>query len=516
MGCTNCSCGSTGSACGSSGGCSTSSCNKLNTYDWLAGIPLPSFEEYKIIEISFKNGSRKDFYRIPDNLHLNMGDYVAVTSSSNGFDIGRVSLLGELVKIRLKKTKKVDEKLLPNVLRLANERDLEKLDEARSAERDVMIRARAIVHELNLDMKIGDVEFQGDKRKITFYYTAEGRIDFRELIRVYAREFKVKIEMRQIGARQESARIGGIGSCGRELCCSTWLTEFKSVSTVAARYQNLAINQTKLSGQCGRLKCCLNYELDTYAEALQDFPKHADTITSKKGSANLLKTDIFKQLMFYIYKSKNGHTEIFPLKVSRVKELLRLASKGTPADDFKVSIEYTAADPEQTKDYDFADVTGIINLSELDEQKRKGRSKRRNRSRNNRKDRTDKTPNQAKAKEENTQNQPKAKEEKRPQRNAPKKQTNPAPKKQGNDKNTSEQSPKKDQNKPARNTSNRRRRAPNNKTTKPENKEQNTAQSKKPTDSKEQEKAPRKNNRRNNNRRKRGPKTPKDNNDKTS
>jgi cell fate regulator YaaT (PSP1 superfamily) len=510
MGCTNCSCGSTGSACGSNGGCSTSSCNKLNTYDWLAGIPLPSFEEYKIIEISFKNGSRKDFYKIPDNLHLNMGDHVAVTSSSNGFDIGRVSLLGELVKIRLKKTKKIDEKLLPNVLRLANERDLEKLAEARLAERDVMIRARAIVHELKLDMKIGDVEFQGDKRKITFYYTAEGRIDFRELIRVYAREFKVKIEMRQIGARQES---------GRELCCSTWLTEFKSVSTVAARYQNLAINQTKLSGQCGRLKCCLNYELDTYAEALQDFPKQADTITSKKGTANLLKTDIFKRLMFYIYKSDNGSTEIFPLKVSRVKELLRLASKGTPADDFKTRMDFTAANPEQTKDYDFADVTGIINLSELDEQKRKGRPKRRNRSRNNRKDRNDKAP-----------NQPKAKEDKAPQKNAPKKQTNQAPKKQGNDNNTPAQTPKKEQIKSTRNAPNRRRRAPNNKTTKPENKEQNTAQNKKSnnskeqekntrkktTDSKEQEKAPRKNNRRNNNRRKRGPKTPKDNNDKTS
>ena len=237
-------------------------------------MDISDSELYDIVEVSFKNGSRKSFYQNPPYVRAIIGDTVVVESAS-GYDVGRISLTGELVRLQMKKKKVSETTIFPKLIRLANNRDLEKLEDARALERDTMIRARAIARSLNLDMKLGDVEYQGDRRKATFYYTADGRVDFRELIRHYAKEFRVKIEMRQIGARQESSRIGGLGSCGRELCCSTWLTNFKSVTTGAARYQNLAINQSKLSGQCGRLKCCLNYELDTYMDALQDFPvKH--------------------------------------------------------------------------------------------------------------------------------------------------------------------------------------------------------------------------------------------------
>ncbi|MEM8907113.1 MAG: regulatory iron-sulfur-containing complex subunit RicT, partial [Bacteroidota bacterium] len=241
--------------CNSNGGCASGGCNRLNTYDWLSGLDIADPEPLDILEVSFKHGARKTFYRNPEHNHIITGDMVVVDTGS-GFDIGRVSLTGELVRLQMKKKRVNEDSILQKVIRRANERDLQRLEEGRNQEVATMIRARAIARSLDLEMKIGDVEYQGDRRKATFYYTADGRVDFRELIRHYAKEFRVKIEMRQIGARQESARIGGIGSCGRELCCSTWLSDFKSVSTAAARYQNLAINQSKLSGQCGRLKCC--------------------------------------------------------------------------------------------------------------------------------------------------------------------------------------------------------------------------------------------------------------------
>src|SRR6185503_322562 len=206
------------------------------------------------------------------------------------------------------KKKRTKEQTVTNpVIRMANDRDIERLNEYRQLEKTAMVRARAISYTLGLDMKVTDVEYRGDGRKATFYYTAEGRVDFRELVRLYAKEFQVKVEMRQIGARQEAGRIGGIGSCGRELCCSTWLTDFKSVNTHAARYQNLSINQAKLSGQCGRLKCCLNYELDTYMEALQGFPDNCDVMQVAKGNAFLVKKDIFKNLMWYVLPDSNKH-----------------------------------------------------------------------------------------------------------------------------------------------------------------------------------------------------------------
>ena len=261
MGCGNCGSGgcSTGSngtpaGCGDKGHCATGGCNKLNTFDWLSHIDLPEHGAMDVVEVGFKQNARKEFFRRPHYMHLNTGDYVVVESTAGSFDIGRVSIAGELVRLQMKKKRVRENAVMPNILRVANERDLERLNEARGMEKDTLVKARAIARSLNLDMKVGDVEYQGDKRKVTFYYTADGRVDFRELIRIYAKEFKVKIEMRQIGARQESARIGGIGACGRELCCSTWLGDFRSVSTVAARYQNLAINQAKLSGQCWKAR----------------------------------------------------------------------------------------------------------------------------------------------------------------------------------------------------------------------------------------------------------------------
>lgn len=385
MGCSSCSSGSGGApqGCGSKGGCSTGGCNKLNTFDWLSHIDLPDYGSYDLVEVSFKNGARKEIFKKPEFVYLATGDYVAVESTASGYDVGKVSLMGELVHIQLKKHRIKDNAVLPNILRVANERDIERLENARESEREAMIRARVIVRDLKLDMKIGDVEYQGDKRKITFYYTADGRVDFRELIRVFAKEYKVKIEMRQIGARQESARIGGIGSCGRELCCSTWLTNFKSVSTVAARYQNLAINQSKLSGQCGRLKCCLNYELNTYLEVLQEFPKNVNNIKTKKGNAILIKTDIFKRIMYFAYRTEFGISEIHQLSVEQVKELNAQNKKGILPEDLK---DVTRPDNyiEEKEEIGFVDGAGSLELKQLEPRKKRSRNRNKNKSKSNR------------------------------------------------------------------------------------------------------------------------------------
>jgi len=384
MGCSSCSSGSDGApqGCGSKGGCSTGGCNKLNTFDWLSHIDLPDYGSYDLVEVSFKNGARKEIFKKPEFVYIATGDYVAVESTASGYDVGKVSLMGELVHIQLKKHRIKDNAVLPNILRIANERDLERLNNARESEREAMIRARVIVRDLKLDMKIGDVEYQGDKRKITFYYTADGRVDFRELIRVFAREYKVKIEMRQIGARQESARIGGIGSCGRELCCSTWLTNFKSVSTVAARYQNLAINQSKLSGQCGRLKCCLNYELNTYLEVLQEFPKNVNSIKTKKGNAILIKTDIFKRLMYFAYRTEFGISEVHQLSVDQVKELNAQNKKGILPEDLK-DVTQPNNYIEEEEEIGFVDGAGSLELKQLETKKKRSRNRNKSRSKSN-------------------------------------------------------------------------------------------------------------------------------------
>lgn len=339
-------------------------------------MDISDTEPFDIVEVSFKNGARKAFYRVPDHLHVVTGDQVVI-DTGNGHDVGRVGLSGELVRLQMKKKKTSNDSVLHHVLRTANERDLERLQEAREMERPIMIRARAIARTLGLEMKIGDVEYQGDKRKATFYYTADGRVDFRELIRHYAKEFRVKVEMRQIGARQESARIGGLGSCGRELCCSTWLTDFKSVSTAAARYQNLAINQSKLSGQCGRLKCCLNYELDTYMEAVDAFPRGADKLQTDAGTAVLVKTDIFKRLMYYAYEHSDSRGKIYALEIDKVVSIREMNKKGEKPIDLNAMQVIFAQSEDEELDFE-DDVTGVIELPPETRKKKKRRNKNRN------------------------------------------------------------------------------------------------------------------------------------------
>ncbi|MEZ5012991.1 MAG: regulatory iron-sulfur-containing complex subunit RicT [Chitinophagales bacterium] len=377
MGCAGCSTGNSGGApagCKSNGHCATGGCNKLNTYDWLSFLPVPVGMEYQVYEVSFKNGIRKGFYNNANKLDVMTGDLVAVETDS-GFDVGRISLSGELVKLQMKKKKVHDTGHFPAILRLATENDITRMMEGRAMEGATMLKSRKLARELGLDMKIGEVEYQGDKRKATFYYIADDRVDFRELIKVYAREFKVKIEMRQIGARQEAGKIGGLGSCGRELCCSTWLTDFKSVGTNAARYQNLSINQSKLSGQCGRLKCCLNYELDTYMDALQDFPKKADYLKTKAGDARLIKTDIFKKLMVYEYRETSKQ---FPLTIEKVVEILDMNERGElpeHLDGFIVEEEAVV------KEVEYATVIEQVSLKSIEKASQK-RKKQQNKNRN--------------------------------------------------------------------------------------------------------------------------------------
>ena len=382
MGCASCSTTKNGvpQGCGNKGHCSSGSCNKKNSYDWLNTLDFYDPTAFNIVEISFKKGNRKGFYFNPDYTEAMTGD-VVVVECSNGYDVGRISLSGELVRIQMKKKKVAEESIIHKIIRIANYRDLEKLNEARALETKYMIKAREIVRTLDIDMKIGDVEFQGDKRKATFYYTADGRVDFRELVRMFAKEFRIKIEMKQIGSRQESSIIGGIGTCGRELCCSTWKSDFQSVTTTAARYQNLAINQTKLTGQCGRLKCCLNYELDTYIDALGDFPKKADVLRLQNGLANLVKTDIFKGIMYYSVVKDNIRGPLLALSKEKVKKLLALNEKGVKIENIS-SMEFE--DPkaqeitEENIELEFADVTGEIELPEI---KRRRKNKRRNNKR---------------------------------------------------------------------------------------------------------------------------------------
>lgn len=368
MGCSSCGTG-TPNGCKSNGGCSTGGCNRLNVHDWLLNLPFADPESNcKVIEMSFNNGSRKDFYRNNTLQWFEKGEMITIEGVS-GFDVGEVTLSGEMVRLQMKK-KGVNEfsAEIKRVLRRATEKDLEVMRHNKAREKDAVIRARAITRQLKLDMKMSEVEFQADGRKATFFYIADDRVDFRELIKILASEFKVKVEMRQIGARQEAGKVGGIGSCGRELCCSTWLTEFKSVNTTAARYQNLSINQTKLSGQCGRLKCCLNYELDTYLDALQHFPENADTIQVARGTAILIKKDIFKNLMWYILQESNKH---YPLTIERVKKIKQLNSQGIIPEELE-PIEVTTGKPKEVEP-EFVDVVGQISLQTLDKSDRKKR-----------------------------------------------------------------------------------------------------------------------------------------------
>ncbi len=371
MGCSSCgtSKGSKPGGCKSNGGCSTGGCNRMNTYDWLRNLPMADIESYcHVVEVSFNKGTRKDFFRNTTLQQFEKGDLISVEGVS-GFDVGEISLTGEIVRLQMKKRGvKEDNPEMKKVLRFATDRDLDLRQQNKAREPEAVIRSRAIARQLNLDMKISQVEMQADGRKATFFYIADGRVDFRELIKVYASEFKVKVEMRQIGARQEAGKVGGIGSCGRELCCSTWLTDFKSVNTTMARYQNLSINQAKLSGQCGRLKCCLNYELDTYLDALQHFPNNCDTIQVAKGTAYLIKKDIFKDLMWYTLP---GSTKQYPVTIDAVKKIKSQNQQGIVPEELE-TVEVTSNKPKEVEP-EFVDVVGQISLRSLEKADKKRR-----------------------------------------------------------------------------------------------------------------------------------------------
>lgn len=309
--------------CDNNGACGTGGCNKMNVFDWLSNMDMPQLDRFDVVEVRFKNG-RKDFYRNTEHLNLTTGDAIIVEVQT-GHHLGHVSMQGELVRLQMQKKKVANDEEIKKIYRVANQKDLEKFEDIKKRDLPTLYRTREIIKQLRLNMKLSDVEFQADNTKATFFYSAEDRVDFRELIKLLATEFKVRVEMRQISLRQEAGRIGGIGVCGRELCCSTWLSDFKNVATSAARYQNLSLNPSKLSGQCGRLKCCLNYELETYMDALKGIPEIEAPLLTERGEARLQKTDIFRRIMWFGFKEDNNW---YPLNIDRVNEILEMNREG--------------------------------------------------------------------------------------------------------------------------------------------------------------------------------------------
>ncbi|MFN5415698.1 MAG: stage 0 sporulation family protein [Flavobacteriia bacterium] len=370
MGCTSCSSGGgTPKGCQNNGTCSSGGCNKLGVFDWLGNMKLPNNQApYNILEVRFKN-SRKDFYRNDKNLSLQVGD-VVVVETSPGHDVGVVSIVGELARIQVnKKAPNLKPLETKKIYRVANQDDIDKWVKARELEKEVMYQSRTLAVNLGLNMKISDVEYQGDLTKATFYYTADQRVDFRQLIKDMADKFKIRVEMRQIGSRQEASRLGGIGSCGRELCCSTWLTDFRTVSTSAARYQQLSLNPQKLAGQCGKLKCCLNYELDMYLDAIKSFPTSDVKLYTEKGTAFHVKTDVFKRTMWYMYQEGSGLIALSPERVMEVKKMNEQKQKPVDLVDFS---EKKVVAPEPV----YANVDGQDSLNRFDSSFKKKKKKK--------------------------------------------------------------------------------------------------------------------------------------------
>lgn len=376
MACTSCSTSDGGvpKGCKNNGTCGTDSCNKLTVFDWLSNMSLPNGETaFDCVEVRFKNG-RKEFYRNTEKLTLSIGDIVT-SEASTGHDIGIVTLTGELVRIQMKK-KGVNHtnKEILKIYRKATQKDIDIWSVARDKEEPMKVRARELAIAQKLEMKISDIEFQGDGSKATFYYTANDRVDFRLLIKDFAKEFNTRVEMKQVGLRQEAARLGGIGSCGRELCCSTWLTDFRSVNTSAARYQQLSLNPQKLAGQCGKLKCCLNYELDTYMDALKGFPSMDTKLSTEKGDAICQKQDIFKGLMWFAYTTDFANWHV--LKIEQVKEIIaenKLKNKVTSLEDFAIEI---VQEPEKH----FNNAMGQESLTRFDQPRKKRKPNKKNKS----------------------------------------------------------------------------------------------------------------------------------------
>ncbi len=420
MACTNCSTGAkdgTPRGCKNNGTCGTDSCNKLTVFDWLGNMNLPNGETpFDCVEVRFKNG-RKEFYRNNEKLTLSIGDIVA-TEASPGHDVGIVTLTGELVKIQMKK-KGVNHNSpeIAKIYRKASQKDIDIWSAARDKEEPMKVRARELAIALNLEMKISDIEFQGDGSKAIFYYTANDRVDFRQLIKDFAKEFSTRIEMKQVGFRQEASRLGGIGSCGRELCCSTWLTDFRSVNTAAARYQQLSLNPQKLAGQCGKLKCCLNYELDTYLDALKDFPDFETKLYTEKGDAICQKQDIFKGLMWFAYTDNFANWHV--LKIDQVKEIIASNKEKKRVS----SLEDYALEVTSEPVVDFNNAMGQESLTRFDQPKKKkskNRNKKRPNANNNNTPNTNPTANNGNSKNNNP-NRNKISAEKKNNRNENKK-----------------------------------------------------------------------------------------------
>jgi cell fate regulator YaaT (PSP1 superfamily) len=393
----------------------------MEVYDWLSNLDMPSnYKPFPIIEVKFK-GSRKEFFVNHDDIYLEIGELVAVEGATGGYDIGHVSLTGELVRTQLKRRKTQIDQVTRKVYRKATEADVEKWKQAKGLEWETMHKARTLALDLKLSMKISDVDYQGDRTKATFFYTAEGRVDFRELIKKMAEAFRIRIEMRQIGMRQEAGRLGGIGSCGRELCCSTWLTNFKTVSTAAARYQNLSLNTLKLAGQCGKLKCCLNYELDTYLDALKDIPDRIDALQTEVGVARHQKTDIFKKLMWFSYANQE---DWIPLKVDRVKEIMAMNKRGEKPSNLKdeaIELKTTAV---VEKVHDYENVVGQDSLTRLDDKNRRN-NRNRNRNDKNKAQGNQRGQNQNKAQKPQDKPQQEQPQKNQSQKNQPRQENRP-------------------------------------------------------------------------------------------
>jgi cell fate regulator YaaT (PSP1 superfamily) len=432
MSCNSCSSdiNSVPKGCKSNGSCATEGCEKLSVFDWLGNMSLPTGQEpLNIVEVRFKNG-RKHFYRNQDKLPISIGDIIAVEGNP-GHDIGTVSLSGELVKVQMKKKGvNMESEDIKKIYRKATQKDIDIWTTARNKEYDTQYKGREILGRLGLKMKLSDVEYQGDGNKATFYYTADERVDFRQLIRDLAGAFSIRVEMKQVGLRQEAARLGGVGSCGRELCCSTWLTDLRNVSTSAARYQQLSLNPQKLAGQCGKLKCCLNYELDTYLDALKDFPRQDIILRTEKGDATFIKMDIFKGLFWYTYKE--NRVKWFKLNLEQVQEIIDLNKNN----ELATSLEEYEADVIEVAKVDFENVVGQDSLTRFDVPKRKKKRNRKKKSKNQQKNPvgSKQKPNHQRAK--STQNQSKNSPTKKANNTNRNKKRRPPKKSANNTKNT--------------------------------------------------------------------------------
>ena len=424
MSCNSCSTSKDGvpNGCKSNGNCASGTCgsgNKLAVFDWLSNMTLPTGEApFNIFEVRFKNG-RKHFYKNTEKLTISMGDVVAVEGTS-GHDIGIVALAGELVKVQMKKRKvTANSEDVKKIYRKATQKDIDIWHTARDREQETQRKGREIISRLGLKMKLSDVEYQGDGTKATFYYTADERVDFRQLIRDLASAFSIRVEMKQVGLRQEAARLGGVGSCGRELCCSTWLTDFRKVNTAAARYQQLSLNPLKLAGQCGKLKCCLNFELDTYLDALKAFPKQEKILKTENGDAVFVKMDIFKKMLWYTYKENSF--KWFRLSLEQVLEIIELNKNNEEA----APLEDYESDVADVVKVDFENVVGQDSLTRFDAPKQKKGRRKNNRNRNrNRQVARKQNTNQPNQKRASNQNKPAAANSSGKQQARPKRRNN--------------------------------------------------------------------------------------------